>query len=391
MACRTLLLLLLLAALPVRAQIAVSANDATEILVDGVRVMVANAPPDTVTLIDLGARPPKIVAELHAPSSWSGPPQMIAVTPDESIALLSNSLKVNPADPTKTIQDNKISVIDLKSSPPALVATLDAGLFPNGIAINAAGTLALVTNRGDSTVSIYTIAGTRVAPAGSISLQDKACAPSMPAFTPDGGSVYVTCTDTHKLAILSVTGTEVRDTGRSVVANLRPVGIEITPKGDLAVVANIGNGPTGGVDTLTVVDIASANPRVIDSVAVGIIPEGLALSPKGDYVAVSLINGTSFPKSSPYHHDANILKILRLDGSRLTPVAEARVSPWCQGVAWSNDERTVVIQCMIEKQIEVFDFDGRKLTRMPSIKMSGGPASIRTAWRPLSRPRQESR
>jgi hypothetical protein len=42
---------------------------------------------------------------------------------------------------------------------------------------------------------------------------------------------------------------------------------------------------------------------------------------------------------------------------------------------------------MIEKQIEVFDFDGKKLTRMPSIKMSGGPASIRTAWRPLSRPR----
>jgi hypothetical protein len=97
-----------------------------------------------------------------------------------------------------------------------------------------------------------------------------------------------------------------------------------------------------------------------------------------------MINGTSFPKSSPYHHDANILKILRLNGSRLTPVAEARVSPWCQGVAGSNDERTVVIQCMIEKQIEVFDFDGKTLTRMPAIKMSGGPASIRTAWHPLS-------
>jgi hypothetical protein len=102
---------------------------------------------------------------------------------------------------------------------------------------------------------------------------------------------------------------------------------------------------------------------------------------------VSLINGTSFPKSNPFHHDENILKILRFTGSRLTPVAEARVSPWCQGVAWSNDERTVVIQCMIEKQIEVFEFDGKTLTRKPSIKMSGGPASIRTAWRPLNRQR----
>ena len=375
-----------LAALPAHAQIAVSANDTTEIMVDGVHVMVPNASPDTVTLIDLSARPPRVVAELQAPSSWSGPPQMVAVTPDESIALVSSSIKANPADPAQMTQDNRISVIALKSSPPAVIKTLEAGLFPNGIAINARGTLALVANRGDSTVSIYTISGTSVDPAGQISLRDRNCAPSMPAFAPDGATAYLTCTDTHRLAILSVNGTEVRDTGRSVVANLRPVGIEITPEGDLAIVANIGNGPTGGVDTLTLVDIASPNPRVVDSVAVGVIPEGLALSPRGNYVAVSLINGSSFPKSSPFHRDENILKILRLSGSRLTPVAEARVGPWCQGVAWSNDERTVVIQCMVEKQIDVFEFDGRTLTRKPAIKMSGGPASIRTAWRPLNRP-----
>jgi len=348
--------------------------------------MVPNASPDTVTLIDLSARPPRVVAELQAPSSWSGPPQMVAVTPDESIALVSSSLKANPADPAQMTQDNRMSVIALKSSPPAVIKTLEAGLFPNGIAINARGTLALVANRGDSTVSIYTISGTSVDPAGQISLRDRNCAPSMPAFAPDGAPAYLTCTDTHRLAILSVNGTEVRDTGRSVVANLRPVGIEITPEGDLAIVANIGNGPTGGVDTLTLVDIASPNPRVVDSVAVGVIPEGLALSPRGNYVAVSLINGSSFPKSSPFHRDENILKILRLSGSRLTPVAEARVGPWCQGVAWSNDERTVVIQCMLEKQIDVFEFDGRTLTRKPSIKVSGGPASIRTAWRPVNRP-----
>jgi hypothetical protein len=41
---------------------------------------------------------------------------------------------------------------------------------------------------------------------------------------------------------------------------------------------------------------------------------------------------------------------------------------------------------MVEKQIDVFEFDGTTLTRRPSITVSGGPASIRTAWRPLSRP-----
>jgi DNA-binding beta-propeller fold protein YncE len=185
-----------LAALPVHAQIAVSANDTTEIMVDGVHVMVPNASPDTVTLIDLSARPPRVVAELNAPSSWSGPPQMVAVTPDESIALVASSLKANPADPAQTTQDNTVSVIALKSSPPAVIRTLEAGLFPNGIAINARGTLALVANRGDSTVSIYTISGTSVDPAGQISLRDRSCAPSMPAFTPDGATAYLTCTDT---------------------------------------------------------------------------------------------------------------------------------------------------------------------------------------------------
>ena len=52
-----------LAVLRVHAQIAVSANDTTEIMVDGVHVMVPNAPPDTVTIIDLSARPPRVITE----------------------------------------------------------------------------------------------------------------------------------------------------------------------------------------------------------------------------------------------------------------------------------------------------------------------------------------
>ena len=67
-----MLLWLWLAAVPVRAQIAVSANDATEIMVDGVHVMVPNAPPDTVTIIDLSARPPRVITELNAPSVGPG-------------------------------------------------------------------------------------------------------------------------------------------------------------------------------------------------------------------------------------------------------------------------------------------------------------------------------
>jgi len=44
------------------AQLAVSANDNKMMLVDGVDTPVSNPLPDTVTILEIGASPPKIVA-----------------------------------------------------------------------------------------------------------------------------------------------------------------------------------------------------------------------------------------------------------------------------------------------------------------------------------------
>jgi hypothetical protein len=55
-------------------QLALSANDGKAVLIDGVNSVPANPPPDTVTVIDLSATPPKVVAELQAPASVVGPP-----------------------------------------------------------------------------------------------------------------------------------------------------------------------------------------------------------------------------------------------------------------------------------------------------------------------------
>src|SRR5881628_3307471 len=91
--------------LPAAAQLAVSANDGKAVLVDGVNTVPANPPPDTVTIIDLGASPPKVVAEIKAPTSVVGPPQSVAVAPDESIALVTGAMKVDPADQKKLVPD----------------------------------------------------------------------------------------------------------------------------------------------------------------------------------------------------------------------------------------------------------------------------------------------
>src|SRR3954451_23572870 len=124
-----------LAALPLlafsaAAQLAVSSNDNKAVLVNGVNTVPDTPAEDTVTIVDLSASPPKVVGEVKAPSSVVGPPQNVAVTPDESIALVSSNQKLDPADPKKLVADNRLSVIDLKANPPAVIATLELGSAP---------------------------------------------------------------------------------------------------------------------------------------------------------------------------------------------------------------------------------------------------------------------
>src|SRR5262245_40987780 len=109
------------------AQIAVSANDNQIVNVDGTNQIVENPRPDTATIIDLGVSPPRVLGQLNVPNSVVGPPENVAIGPDESIALVAASTKIDPADPKKTTSDNRLTVIDLKASPPAVIATLEVG------------------------------------------------------------------------------------------------------------------------------------------------------------------------------------------------------------------------------------------------------------------------
>ena len=361
------------------AQIVVSSNDNKEVLVNGVRSVVPNAPPDTATIIDLNVLPPRVIGEVNAPGSWSAPPQSVAISPDESIALIGNSTKIDPTNPTRTIPDGTLTIVDLKASPPAVIKTLAAGKRVAGVSINPAGTLAVVANRGEGTLSIFTIEGKTVTPAGKVDLGDVNCAPSLPVFTPDGKTVLVTRNNDNKISILTVNGTALNYSKRDISANLSPYGIVVTPKGDIAIAANIGNGPTGGADTLSVIDLAPNRERLIDTISVGLIPEGIALSPRGDYLAANVMNGSNLPKESQFFHDYGILKMFRVEGAKLSPLTEAKVGHWCEGVAWSRNQRTLLVQCMVEKEIFVLSFDGTTLKPSGRIKINGGPAGIRTA------------
>jgi DNA-binding beta-propeller fold protein YncE len=359
------------------AQIAVSANDNKAVLVDGNNTVPATPAPDTVTIIDLGANPPKVIGEVKAPASVVGPPQSVAVSHDESFAIVTAATKVDPADPKKTAPDDKVSVIDLKANPPAVTQTVQAGLGAAGVSINPAGTLALVANRSEGTLSIFTISGKSLTAAGKLDF-GKASGPSHVAFTPDGKTAILTRDGDHKVSILSVDGNKVEDTKKFMVGGYRPYSLEISSQGDVAVFGNQGGGQ-GDADQINVVDLKANPPRVVDAITVGQTPEGIGMSQDGSLVAVTVMNGSNRPKNHPAFNDFGMLKIYSVSGTRLTYLGETKVGHWCQGAVFSKDNSIVAIQCMVEKELQLFKVAGDKLTPAGTVKLGGGGAGLRIA------------
>lgn len=357
-------------------EIVVSANDGKATLIDGVNAVPANPPPDYVAVIELGAGTAKVVGEIEVPTSVVGPPMSVAISPDASFALVTGAMKIDPNDKTKVIPDDKLSVIDLKTSPPKLLAQLQAGKGAAGVSINRSGTLALVANRMEGTVSAFSIAGHTLTAAGKIELGSDKSGPSHVAITPDGKTALVTRDGDNKISVLAIEGSKVDYTKHDMSAGLRPYGIEIDAAGKFAVVANIGPG-SGDADTASLIDLELKPPRVVDTASVGQTPEGIALSHDGAFVAFNLGNGSNKPKASPFYNDYGLLKIMRIKGKELAPLTEAKIGHWCQGVAWSKDNRMLLVQCMVEKQIMLFGFDGKELKPAGSIALNAGPAGIR--------------
>ncbi len=365
-------------AAPARADLALSSNDAHTILDNGVQVAPPEAASDTLSVIDLAASPPSIRATLDLPGSVVGPPMAVAVAKDESFAIVTSATKADPAGPAGISPDNRISVIDLTMTPPQVVQSLRAEAGAATVRIAPDGAMALVANRFAGTVSVFTVNDRRLTPAGTVAIGPKSM-PSGIAFTADGKAALVTRYGDNMVQVLDIDGASVKLGARQITTGVAPYTIDVTADGTMAAVGNMGRGD-GDADTVSLIDLTVQPFRTVQTVSVGCSPEGVKWSPEGKILAVGTQEGTTKPASSPFRGDRGRLTMYALADKQLKPVADAPIGHWSQGIAFSRDGRTVLVQNMVERTIQVFRWDGTKLWPGTSLDMGAGPAAIATAW-----------
>ena len=256
-----------------QAQFILSGNDEKVSFNNSGKLVISPPGKDTVSIIDISRRSsPRIVANLQLTNSIFGPPTNLVVTPDQTLGLVANSLNAVQDDGKwKFVPDDEVYVIDLAAKPIALIDTLHVGKQPSGMAINKAGTLALVTNRADNTVSVLTISGKDVKVAGTVALAAVGTPnqqPSAVAISPDGRHALVAKAPANKVAFLDIDGTNVTYTGYDMTTGIFPYNVLITPDGKLELVNNNGAGGAsdGQVNSVAVIDMTLSPPRVVDQV-----------------------------------------------------------------------------------------------------------------------------
>lgn len=362
------------------AQLMIIGNDEKVTFDDAGKIVFLPPGKDTISIVDIGMNPesPKIIANLPLMNSIVGPPVNLAITPDERLAIVANSLNwVQDGSAWKPSPDNKLYVIDLKARPPGHIATVEIGKQPSGLSINPRGDLALVANREDKSISVLSIQHDEVRLIDTVPMGDTV---AHVVFTPDGKRALAVKFPAHKVALLEVEGQKVTYTKYDMPVGLWPYNIGVTPNGKLALTADNGNSgrSDGHIDTVSVIDLEANPPRVIDRVVVGDAPEGFAVSPTGEIAVAILLSGNDGPKNAWFYNRNGRVAVLKIDGKKVTKVGEVEVRGLPEGVVFSPDGRYLYVGNFLDSDVSILKVDGTKVTDTGKrLSLPGHPASMR--------------
>lgn len=301
---------------------------------------------DEVVIVDIkDPEAPRIVASLPLMNTMIGPPTNLAITSDESLALVANSLTYQPAGAGwKPVPDNKLFVIDLQSTLPKLIATVEVGKQPSGMAINRRGDLVLIANRADNSISVLTINGKEVKLVDTVPMGDTV---SAVAITPDGKHALASKYAVNKVAWLDIEGQKVTYSKIDFGVGVFPYNVQITADGHFGLTANQGNAgvPDGGAGSVTVIDLKATPPHVVDYLGIDHFPEGLAINPTGGLAVALALNGSggALSKDAWFAHPNTIVDVLSTAGGTVRKVGAVNAGRKAEGVAFSPDGKYLYV------------------------------------------------
>jgi DNA-binding beta-propeller fold protein YncE len=360
------------------AQLMLSGNENKIELTSGGPRLVSNVPPDSISILNFSKFPPTVRHLTGIANTVIGPPSNIAITPDHSLALIADSIKIDAQNPTNWVQNTIVHVFNLETN--GIMYSIQTGLQPSGISISRNGRLALVANRASGTVSVLAIDGKTVKNIGNVKICEPQDAVSDVAISPDGKLALASVQKGGYLAVLQIDGRQVQFTGRKISTYGQPYRCVITPNGELALTAGQGFGNGVDIDALSVVDLKGANPRTIDYVPLGAVPESIEISPNGRLLAAVVMDGSNLAPSDPNRTTAGALVILERRGRTFVQSQRLPVGSIPEGVAFTSDGRYLVVQCHPDRQLWVFSVkSGRVKDTGHRITVPGMPSSLRAS------------
>lgn len=265
----------------------------------------------------------RIIATIEVGDTPAG----IAITPDGSFAYVANN------NNDGIVGGDTVSVIDLCTN--TVVATISDASFaePYTVTINADGTKAYITNSNSTTITIIDIATNTVT--GTIGGFD---GPSGMVITPDGLTAYVnnyggpsgvgsgngTTVNIVNLTTNTIVGT--------ITVGLAPAALAITPNGAFVYSINYVDGNPG---TGTISIIQTSSNTVIGTIPGFSGPFGIAITPDGAFAYVTNFGSNNF---SPV---GTTVSVVDLSKNAVSKVIKLGTQP--SGVAITPDGRFVYV------------------------------------------------
>jgi DNA-binding beta-propeller fold protein YncE len=365
------------------ADLIVSANDGKYQRVEGVSTYPQGAPADSLSVIDASSFPPRVIASVTGiEHSIVGPPQAVAITPDGTLAFVGAPSRYDYQRRQESF-GTFLQVVDLAAPKPFVRERIELSAHPNGLAVNPQGTLLLAACL-DGAVRVLSITDKKVALVDSLPISTGRL--SGVSFTHDGRAALVLLRDEGGAAVMQVTEDRVLRTEEKVSTGLAPYAVDVSSSGNWAIIGNAGlAGLAGGKapgdsDSITLVDVSKRPFRAVQHLTVPSVPEGVALSPNGEWIVAQSLDRSNLTANDPGgRNPRGKVTLFAVNSGRAIQVSQLPSGEAGQGIVFAKDNRTILVQFNVERQIAVYQVkDSTLIDTGTRLSLDAGPASLRS-------------